>query len=271
MCFETINTWLEENDPRKTCVGAVELENKLLHTNNVVKLALAIADLKHSGCDRELLEVCARFHDVGRVKQFQIIGSFKDRVISHRTIGLEMLDNYISAHKDEILVCGEIPYDIQILRSVIYGHGDLVRIQKFVDLPTEREYVEIISDADDIENGLAAISYLKDEADKDAKGYTKNNPESIGRINPELFEYYRTGTKFNKMTMCHSYAEYFLFAGTLAMYSIKKYGVMAREAMKMPMYGYASVLNGYEDVFRYVMNEADANRAIAIMREAVCI
>lgn len=238
--------------------GSRELKTKAEHIRAMTEIAMQIADTD-SSLDKELLRICCLHHDDGRVPQFKLLGNFNDRDLTHNALGQDMLDRYISANSIAITP------EIQILRACIYYHGRLHLTGYSLDAETAK-YVQVVSDADDIENGcIGAIGYLAREVETDAKGYRKDFPELDRTIKPELFEFYRNGQWFNKIEYCKSYAEYILFAATLAMKSINKYGDIAKSAMKLPCYGYDSAVEGYIDLFQKYMSPTDANLASQIL------
>lgn len=258
--FHELTVYLENNSLENlfNVEGSPELKTKAEHIRAMTEIAMQIAD-KDASLDKELLRTCCLHHDDGRVAQFKLIGNFNDRVLSHNALGLDMLDRYISANNVSITPA------IQILRACIYYHGRLHLTGYSLD-PETAKYVQIVSDADDIENGcIGAIGYLAREVETDAKDYRKVFPLLDRTIKPELFEFYRNGQWFNKIEHCKSYAEYILFAATLAMKSIKKYGDIAKSAMKLPCYGYNSAVDGYIDLFNKYMSPADASLASQIM------
>lgn len=232
---EKIAPWLEENAPEKIFQGAPPLENKLEHTLHVAEIAKHIATEQVSmkcRIDYKLLQVCALYHDVGRATQYKLIGAFNDKIINHHILGLDNLDSFLSRNPD--LIRNHMPREINALRACIYGHGDYARIKGFSLGEIQGLYVQIVSDADDIANAAGALEYLEQEMRDDVKGYNKNEPECIGKLNPVLLGYLERGEKFNKVTMCHSYADYFVFAATLATNSIAKYGRTAVKTMLKP-------------------------------------
>lgn len=258
--LEGISGYLEEraldvlfDDPR--------LAIKKAHIQEMTEIAMQIADGQED-VDKDLLRICCLHHDDGRAPQMKFLGNFNDRELTHNALGLDMLDRYLMANKVSMTP------EIQILRDVIYYHGRMLLGVMDIPAPSQK-YVEIASDADDIENGcIGAVGYLADEADSDAKGYNKDFPEWQGKIKPELFGYFERGEWFDKIKNCHSYSEYILFAATLAMKSIKKYGEIVKKAMLLPSYGYPSALAGYVDIFHKYMSPDDAERASKILEEA---
>ncbi|MBQ8298705.1 MAG: HD domain-containing protein [Clostridia bacterium] len=263
--LELVRKYHEENALERLFVGSKELEIKLMHICGMADIAMEIASVYKANFDRELLKLCALHHDDGRVLQYKYLGNFNDRELSHNELGAMALNQWCIKNK--------ITPDsaIHVLRDVMMYHGRLALCECRVTWES-RPYIEIISDADDIENGcIGAVGYLLNECRTDAKGYNTTHPEHFGKIKPELWAFYELGQWFDKMKYCESYAEYVLFAATLAMKSIKKYGWIAKKAMLKPSYGYASALQGYEDIFSQVMSYEDAKHAINVLRKACTV
>ena len=219
------------------------LLGKKEHIKNVIKTSLAIADFKHSNVDREFLAVCAEHHDDGRVDQYRLLGKFWDNVVTHNALGLDRFDQFLLGLEEFT-----IDQSVNIFRDVILYHGRM----RLANLsPESKEYVEIVTAADDFENACSCVSYLVHEVETDAKGYISQNPEADQtEVSNFVFDHFKDGVKFDKMKYCKTYAEYVLFVATLATSCIKKYGEIAKVALQQPGYGYDTILAGYKDVFR---------------------
>ena len=264
--LELVQVYHEENALEHLFVGSKELEIKLMHILGMADIAMEIASVSKAAINFELLKLCALHHDDGRVLQYKYLGNFNDRELSHNELGAMMLDQWC------IRKNFTADSSIHLLRAVMMFHGRPALVGKDGVPAVARQYIEIISDADDIENGcIGAVGYLLNECRTDAKGYNTTHPEHFGKIKPELWAFYEQGQWFDKMKYCESYAEYVLFAATLAMKSIVKYGNIAKKAMLKPSYGYASALQGYEDIFNQVMSSEDANHAINVLRKACTV
>lgn len=241
------------------------LANKRNHIEGVIKIADAIAQFKHSNVDRELLKVMAEHHDDGRAEQYLCMGKFWDTELDHRYYGgIIRLNNFLresGLSEDK---------EIQILRKVMMYHG-LLEIMKVEVSEEEREYIEIISAADDFENATSCVSYLIREIDEDAKGYKHDHPELYQKTvtSWKIIDWYEKGEKYDKFKYCHTYADYVLFAGMLAINCIKKYGEPARTALLQPGYGYSSRLEGFRKTFDYALEPKDAVNAYYTMCKAI--
>jgi putative nucleotidyltransferase with HDIG domain len=243
---------------------------KTQHTWNVKSIALQVAK-KYPGINLELLGYCADLHDIGRRPQYDTlknggIGCFNDRKVDHHHLGAQMLDAYLMQHN---LGCIKV---WRILRDVIEYHGKK-NLWFFAD-QASIPYLKIISEADDIENGcLGALGYLEHELKIDAKGYKDNHPERDQRdLNAELLGYLERGEWFDKMKYCTTYAEYFVFAATLAVKSCNQFASIAKKAMTLPVYedengNMLDAVDSYCHIFRRYLHHEDAEIACRIMRE----
>lgn len=261
--FDIVRNYHAESPIERLFVGSKELEIKLMHILGMTDIAIEIAKTKDEPLNIELLKLCALHHDDGRVLQYKYLGNFNDRELAHNELGAMMLDQWCI--RKNVVADGPV----HLLRAVMMFHGRPNLIGEFGVPNAAQRYIEIISDADDIENGcIGAVGYLLNECRTDAKGYNATHPEHFGKIKPELWVFYENGQWFDKMKYCESYAEYVLFAATLAMKSIVKYGDIAKNAMKKPSYTYPSAIKGYEDIFCKVMSPEDAAHAIKILKKA---
>ena len=247
----------------KAIFNSEGLRGKLEHIGRVKETAKAIAQVQHAPVDMELLEALAEHHDDGRVKQYELLGKFWDTEVSHNILGADRLEKFIVAND---LV---IDKEIELLRNVMLYHGR----QHLMYKPTVEEmvYIGLITAADDFENATSCISYLVKEVETDAKGYVVAEPDSDQmKISSDfVWECYTQGEKFDKMKVCKTYADYILFAGTLATSCIKKYGEIAKTAMMQSGYGYESVLEGFKDVFDKTLEPLLARKAYAVLEETV--
>lgn len=243
-----------ENQYETIFVGAEALEDKKPHIANVITLSKAIARVQHSPVDYSFLALCAEHHDDGRVDQYKILGGFLDTEILHHVLSVKRFDEFLlQNHIDEM------DDSIKIFRDVMLYHGRM----EVADLSDESKlYVQIISVADDFENACSCVSYLVREVQTDAKGYIREKPKNNQKfVSTFVWEHFCKGKKFDKMKYCHTYAEYVLFAATLATSCIKKYGDIARAALSQAGYGYSSILEGYKDVFSKTLSPDMAEEA----------
>lgn len=241
--------------PARSGLGA-----KTAHIRNVVAIGMTIP---HEDLCDELLEICLQLHDIGRSVQWNIQRSFNDRLVNHRYIALQMVEQFI--RENHVTVTDDWKVVIDVMQY--HGVAHMYPFVSDISLP----YVEIVSQADDIENGcLGALGYLEDEKTRDDKGYIAADPfKDQGDCNPELFGYLERGEKFNKLELCHTYAEYFVFAAMLAVNSCIHHGDIAKRAMTTICYSdgdvHCDAVDGYCRIFRKHLHPEDAEKACAIM------
>lgn len=232
------------------------LLGKKQHTKNVIVQSEAIAKAKNLALDMDLLAICAEHHDDGRVDQYKLLGKFWDTEVSHNVLSIDRFEKFIS-NEDNLT----IDSSIEILRDVMLYHGRM----HLADLSANSlPYVEVITAADDFENALSCVSYLVKEVETDAKGYIQKNPSADQKeVSLFVWEHFCNGEKFDKIKFCTTYAEYILFAATLATSCIKKYGDIAKIALYQEGYGYSSIIEGYRNVFKKTLNPDMAEKAIS--------
>lgn len=252
----------EKNRCEEIFVGSKALEDKRLHITNVVLLSQAIARAQHSPVDYEFLALCAEHHDDGRVNQYELLGKFLDSEILHNELSAQRFNRFLAQFLEQNHIT-EIDDSIRLFLDVMLYHGRM----DVANLSDEsRLYVEIITAADDFENACSCVSYLVREAETDAKGYIKEKPEANQKfVSNFVWEHFCMGEKFDKMKYCTTYAEYVLFAATLAMSCIKKYGDIAKVALSQPGYGYSSISEGYKDVFFKTLHPEMAREAYDVL------
>ncbi len=243
------------------------LGGKTNHVLNVMKIG---SELIKEGMNEELLKIALQLHDIGRAVQWKVMKSFNDRVINHRYIAIQMIEQFIREEKCEITP------DWIVISDVMQFHGveHMFEFVHEISIP----YVKVVSLADDIENGCnGALGYLEDEKQRDDKKFIEVSPNKDQRdCNPELFGYLDRGEKFNKMTMCHTYAEYFIFAAMLAVNACNNAGEIAKKAMQDKCYCYVDengveqwvdAVEGYCHIFEKHLHSSDAKIASEIMRK----
>lgn len=243
--------------------GEPALEIKRDHIKRVVKMALVFAEVQNSKVDTELLKVVAEHKDDGRVDQYSLLGKFLDSEVTHFALGVDRVNRFL---KEKNI---EPDTEIDLLRNVMMYHGRENLIAKMSR--EEREYISIISAADDFENATSCVRYLIREADTDAKGYEQKNPEANQKkvTNDKIWMWYQTGEKFDKMLYCQTYADYILFAATLATNCIKQYNNLAKIVLKQQRYGSPTILEGFQYTFEHVLEEKDAEKAYKILEDLI--
>ena len=130
---------------------------KFEHTFEVVKITEKICKLKNlNEEDTALAKAIAYFHDLGRFIQVQRIDSFKDSILDHAVLGVELLfdNNYIEKFNIDKKY-------YRIIEKAIINHNSLY----IEDGLTEREefFSKLIRDADKIDILRVNIKYMPPE------------------------------------------------------------------------------------------------------------
>ena len=80
-------------EPAKTGIGG-----KTKHVRNVIRIGEKLAT---DEVNVELLRIALQLHDIGRSVQWNAIQSFNDRLVNHRYIALQMVEQFIRNEKCE--------------------------------------------------------------------------------------------------------------------------------------------------------------------------
>ena len=210
--------------------------------------------------DYDLLKFCAEHHDDGRgIQYLDQGGKLDDRKKSHSEYGAELFSNFVQENKLEM------DEEAQICLDTIKYHGYPGNLEDLPISDTSRKYVSAVRNADQLENAVSCVSYLLINVKYDEKGYIESNPEADQTfVSERVWEFFKKREKFDKMKYCHTYAEYILFASTLATDAVHRLGKIARDIMYAPGYGYTSILEGYKHIFNEVLSKEMAPEAYAI-------
>ena len=250
-----IDTYLEEMAIKyKDNKAALD---KLSHIKNVTSLAKIVSN------DDRMAIIAAKFHDIGRFKQLELLGSFNDGVLLHHYIGEDVVTRAIFNHQLSV------SKELNAIRQVVQYHGR----QAFIPYRPELaegviDLIDVVSRVDGIENGcIGATGYLEREAETDAKGFRANNPDlDMKSVSPEVWEFYTKGQKFDKLKYCKTYADYTLFAAILAIEALRgKDRDVAKIAMDIEANGYPSALAGYKDIFSKLVSPKYADKAFKVL------
>ena len=250
-----IDTYLEEMAIKyKDNKAALD---KLSHIKNVTSLAKIVSN------DDRMAIIAAKFHDIGRFKQLELLGSFNDGVLLHHYIGEDVVTRAIFNHQLSV------SKELNAIRQVVQYHGR----QAFIPYRPELaegviDLIDVVSRVDGIENGcIGATGYLEREAETDAKGFRANNPDlDMKSVSPEVWEFYTKGQKFDKLKYCKTYADYTLFAAILAIEALSgKDRDVAKIAMDIEANGYPSALAGYKDIFSKLVSPKYADKAFKVL------
>lgn len=238
--------------------GRDTILDKIEHINRTATITKMIAP------DNKMAVVAAKFHDIGRFPQYEILGGFRDDLILHHNLGEDLITRFLFQKKLEP------SFELDVIRQSIMYHGRMqfIPFKKSPMDPEILETTEIISRSDDLDNGcVGALGYLEREVLTDAKGYKANNPElDMKSVSPSVIVHYRKGEKFDKLKECKTYADYILFATVLAIQSLKgKDHDVAKKLMDIECYGYDNALDGYQDLFNKYVEPAYAKEAYDIL------
>jgi len=233
-----------------------------------------VAVLTEKLCPEDkVARVAAKYHDIGRFPQMELLGSFNDGKILHHYLGEDFIARALYQGKIE-----PSP-ELEAIRLAISYHARMNFMPYKSEIPEATiDIVDAVGRADDIENGcIGAVGYIEREAVTDTKGYRKENPEADQtKVSPEVWEFFKKGEKFDKMKFCKTYADYTLFAAILAITSLKgKDRNLAKHALGLPCKGsvlegqertqYSSALEGYKDIFSRLIEQEKAQAAYEIL------
>lgn len=234
------------------------MQDKLNHIARVTILTEKIC-----GEDR-LARIAAKFHDIGRFPQLELLGSFNDGKVLHHYLGEDLVARAL--YKGEL----EPSKELDVIRLAISYHARMNTMPYKTEVPKQSlDIVDAVGRADDIENGcIGATGYLLREADEDAKGYKRDNPDlDMKAVSPEVWEFFEKGEKFDKMKHCKTYADYTLFASVLAIQALKgKDRLIAKAAMDLQCNGYESALEGYKDIFSKLEQPEYSEKAFGVLK-----
>lgn len=238
--------------------GKDTILDKIAHINRAALITRMIAP------GNKIAEVAAKFHDIGRFPQYEILGGFRDDLILHHNLGEDLITRFLFQKKLRP------SFELDVIRQSVMYHGRMqfIPFKKAPMDPEILETTEIVSRSDDLDNGcVGALGYLEREVLTDAKGYKANNPElDMTMVSPTVMEYFRRGEKFDKLKECKTYADYILFATVLAIQSLKgKDHEIAKKLMSIDCFGYDNALDGYRDLFNKYIEPTYAKEAYDIL------
>ena len=256
----TLKIYGENHTPEKDFPEAIA--RKRTHVEMVTKYVEYFAT---EDMDYELLHFCAKHHDDGRgIQYIDQGGKLDDRKKSHSEYGTEMFLNFI--HERNL----KLDSEAQICLDVIKYHGYPGNLTELPISDESRKYVEAVRSADSLENAVSCVSYLLINVKYDEKGYVEENPQLDQTfVSDEVWKHFVKGEKFDKLKLCHTYAEYILFASTLATDAVRKMEKIARKIMHSPGYGYSSIMEGYKHIFNEVLSKEMAPKAYEIFAKNI--
>lgn len=240
---------------------------KLEHIDRTTKLTEILCP------DDRLAHITAKYHDIGRFPQFELLGAFNDGKVLHHYLGEDLITR--------ALFRGNLEQseELDIIRQAVSYHGRMKYMPYKTDIPERvNEIVDVISRVDDIDNGcIGAVGYLEREAYEDVKGYKEADPDADQtKVSEDVWEFFKKGEKFDKMKYCKTYADYTLFASVLAIVALKdKDRVLAVKALELPCKGskigdeerrtYDTALDGYKDIFSRLVDKEKCDIAYEIL------
>lgn len=206
------------------------------------------ASISEQLSDDYLTLVATKYHDIGRFPQYELLGNFNDRLVTHNVLG----ENYIQ----QLIKENKLPNskELDAVRLVIQFHGKENLIPTSFQLtPEVFQLVRKVSMIDDLENScVGVLGYLQRERDEDAKGYKKNNPDlDMKSISPYVLEKFLNGESFDKLIYCKTYADYAIFAATLLIKSLRSENhEFCKAILAKPWHGFSDGINGYYEIFK---------------------
>lgn len=106
------------NSPAAVAMHHARIGGLAEHTLEVARLALSVAD-QYSGLRRDLVLAGSLLHDVGKVREYDISGSFgvtmDGQMLGHITMGIVMLDAWIKR-------AGGLEEDFLELKHIVLSH-----------------------------------------------------------------------------------------------------------------------------------------------------
>ena len=249
-----------------------------------------------------ITQTAALYHDYGRIPQFELKGDFNDGTLGseqdHHVIGyhafLEDAPKILESCSDFTpLIINDSAKSgaISIIAKTIKLHGLRGKAfpEDFQNLTEEEaRAVDLVSQIDDIANGVQCVGYLLREGQEQKKnqsngGFIPDENATSKKVSPKVMELFRESTAFNRNAECKTYPDYYLFGAFLATRSLKNPATreLTKELMSLPTSvmeheiidgqdalvskKFASSIEAFEYIFRTQMEEKDANEAYNIL------
>ncbi len=254
-----IDDYLAQKKAQYKDSGDISIIQKLEHIDRTAKIAKLITN------NNKMAVVAAKFHDIGRIPQYEILGAFRDDIILHHNLGEDFITRLL--FKGILQPSPEL--DAIRQGAMYHGRTSFIPFKESPITKEAMEITEIISEVDDLDNGcIGALFYIEDEIVNDKKGYKAKNPDlDMKSVSPRVMEFYRRGEKFNKMTECYTYADYLLFAAILAIQSLKgKHKEIANQLMSWKLTDeIGNALEGYKKLFDKYIDPAFSKEAYEIL------
>jgi len=230
------------------------LQRKINH----IKRTASIAEENFE--NNYILKIAMKFHDIGRFKQYDLIGSFNDKVFNHYILGIETINEYITTEDFKNTK------ELEMIKAVILYHSGVKYIPPNIELDCKTlELIDLAQRIDALDNGcMGALIYIEEECLNDSKKYKKNNPNmDMKTISNDVLKFYLKGETFDKLTYCNTYADYILFAASLAIQSLKGADkIIAKQIMNKKCGKYENALVGYKDLFEKYIDSSKVSECM---------
>ena len=219
-----------ENDYAKTISFLINIwgvwealygKNPIVHDKHKhVMRMLEIAKDYNTNIEPELMEILILLHDIGRIRQFQSLEEFNDRVEDHRDLAADVIESLIK--QGDIVLSDD---NIKLVKAVSAFHGKANFPQDFS--PEIINAIYAVSTIDDIDNSIlgAPLDYIERECQGVGKDYLQRciqmgrDPKSV---RSQIIASYVARKKVDKMervdwkghedTLVGSPADYLTFA-----------------------------------------------------------
>ncbi|MCL2739930.1 MAG: hypothetical protein FWE47_01870 [Oscillospiraceae bacterium] len=223
------------NNQRKEFADNPDMMFKLdYHMPTVTKCAKKIYS------DDLIIYIASVLHDIGRGEELKRTGGFSGQgADDHHKIGVTILDKMWREVGGDFL-----SLEYQQIRNATEFHGmiDLQVNGETVQPPElafatqdEMEKYRAVTLLDNIANGGMAYEYLRREQQthfksEDKGGFIPRENQWSKKVSPSSLISFKEGVYFNRNIQCKTYADYFLFAGFLAMRNLKSENLKVVEA-----------------------------------------
>ena len=189
--------------------------------------------------------------------------SFDDKVMSHYALGKdEIYKNILEGSLEESV-------ELNLIIQVITLHFGIEYIPSNAKLEDRTlKIVDMAAKIDALDNGcVGALTYIENEILNDSKNYIKNNPNlDMKKVSPYVLKKYLNGESFDKIKYCKTYAEYVLFATSLAIKSLKSpLRKIAKEVMSKEVGEYNNSLEGYEYLINTYVDGKISEKCIKVL------
>lgn len=243
--------------------GCTALNAKRLYIEKILYFTEELINIIPSCCliNKQLALFCAEHYMDGYVNQFELLGELDDTKVSHFCLGVDRFDKWLT-HSSYV---APINTEIQIFKDVLLYY----KVPELCTMKDSKPYVRFINAVDSFVSAANYLQYIPRIIEADSKGYIRKDSKLNQRfVSPYVFNHYESGKKFNKPECLTTYAEYTLFAATLMTNIIKKYPFL-RKLLLRPGYGYATVLEGYNSIFKETLSVRTSKKASLVLKHYI--